>query len=96
MVAEREGRCANYFPYPNLQAFHANDAAAGTNAGTNEKRKPPPTAIRTYGKLDYMRRAQADLFACQLDSLITVHHTGSTVSLHTVPRSGSNLSGSFG
>jgi hypothetical protein len=55
-LAEREGLCANYLPYPNLQAFRADDDAAGTNAGTfsgtSAKRKPLPTAIGTYMKLD--------------------------------------------
>ena len=45
-MAEREGLCANYLPYPNLQAFRARSDAAGTNAGTMDgtsaKRKPPP------------------------------------------------------
>lgn len=54
-MAEREGLCANYLPYPNLQAFRADGDTAGTNAGTiagtNEKRKPPLDAIGTHGKL---------------------------------------------
>jgi len=45
-LAEREGLCANYFPYPNLQALSRSCDAAGTNAGTMggtfAKRKPPP------------------------------------------------------
>lgn len=32
-----------------------------------------------------MRGGQADLFACQLDSLLTVRHAGSTVSLQELP-----------
>jgi hypothetical protein len=47
----REGLCANYLPYPNLQAFRARSDAAGTNAGTingtDEKRKPPPHSEKT-------------------------------------------------
>ena len=44
-MAEREGLCANYFPYPNLQALPRDCDAAGTNTGTMggtlAKRKPP-------------------------------------------------------
>lgn len=55
-IAEREGLCANYLPYPNLQAFRARSDTVGTNpgtiAGTDEKRKPPLDAIGTHEKLD--------------------------------------------
>ena len=54
-LAEREGLCANYFPYPNLQALSLRCDAAGTNTGTMggtfAKRKSPSAPVLTGADL---------------------------------------------
>jgi hypothetical protein len=70
--AERERICANYLPYPNLQAFLTCHDGAGTIAGTNEKRKPPPIQSK---------RIETRLNALRTSGLVRFRNAGSPVAL---------------